>query len=65
MTFGIYDTLSKSWLLCQFDEEQYNTAVAIAAERNTKYNSKSKRDKDYAALYKRYEVRLLREVANV
>ena len=38
LKYGIYDTLTKSWLLCEFGEKGYADAQMLAAWKNDKHN---------------------------
>ena len=63
MTFGIYDTTQSNWLLCQFGEEQHDSAVTFCNAMNFQHNKKLgrlkklKKGQQPAELVKRYEVR--------
>ena len=38
LKYGIYDTFTKSWLLCEFGEAGYEEAQGLAGWKNDKHN---------------------------
>lgn len=63
LIYGIWDILTKNWLLCEFGEDQHDSAVIFCNAMNWQHNKalgrtkKPKKGQIPPELIKRYEVR--------